>query len=101
MTIVGECYPEDIVSFSRPIFDATIEYLERAEEFEVELELFYFNSSSAKFLYDFFEILEQAATDGKKIVVNWKHDADDDSMLEAGEDFAEDFKNAKFNLREI
>ena len=51
----GECYPEDITAFAEPVMEALRQQLEGAESFHARIELYYFNSSSAKFLFDFFE----------------------------------------------
>ena len=97
----GECYPEDITAFAEPVMEALRQQLESAESFHARIELYYFNSSSAKFLFDFFEELEEAAEDGKQIQIDWCYRADDSSMQEAGEDFEEDFENAQYQLVEI
>ncbi|MEC8254262.1 MAG: DUF1987 domain-containing protein, partial [SAR324 cluster bacterium] len=97
----GECYPEDITAFAEPVMEALRQQLESAESFHARIELYYFNSSSAKFLFDFFEDLEEAAEDGKQIQIDWCYRADDSSMQEAGEDFEEDFENAQYQLVEI
>jgi hypothetical protein len=75
--------------------------LESVDSFQVRIELYYFNSSSAKFLFDFFEELEEAAEAGKQISIDWCYRAGDSSMQEAGEDFEEDFEHAQYQLVEI
>ena len=47
---------------------------------------------------DFFDILDEAASRGKRISVNWIYEADDEDALEFGEDFKEDLKSLQFNL---
>ena len=59
----GECYPEDITAFAEPVMEALRQQLESAENFHVRIELYYFNSSSAKFLFDFFEELSTSFID--------------------------------------
>ena len=61
----------------------------------------YFISVISKFLFDFFEELEEAAEAGKQISIDWCYRADDSSMQEAGEDFEEDFEDAQYQLVEI
>ena len=100
LEIKGECYPEDVADFASSIMPSIISSLKECDEFKVYIKLFYFNSSTAKFLYDFFENLDDAAASGKSIEVNWLYAAEDDSMEEAGEDFAEDIENLVFNLLE-
>jgi hypothetical protein len=99
--IVGECYPENIQEFSSPVMTELKNSVPETGEYQVDLELFYFNSSSAKFFFDFFEFFEEKAEAGVSVSVNWNYRADDDTMLEAGEDFAEDMIKCKFTLVEM
>ena len=97
--IRGECYAENISEWSDPVLKALEECLGNDEsEFKVDIELYYFNSSSAKFLFDFFEFLEESAEGGKAITVNWRYRAEDDTMQEAGEDFQEDMEACTYNM---
>ena len=97
--IRGECYPENISEWSDPVLKALEECLGNDEsEFKVDIELYYFNRSSAKFLFDFFEFLEESAEGGKAITVNWRYRAEDDTMQEAGEDFQEDMEACTYNM---
>lgn len=99
--IVGECYPENIQEFSSPVMTELRSSVPDSGSYTVELELFYFNSSSAKFFFDFFEFFEEKAESGVAVNVNWNYRLDDDTMLEAGEDFAEDMIKCKFELVEM
>ena len=94
----GECYPEDITAFAEPVMQSLRNQLESVESFKARIELYYFNSSSAKFLFDFFEELEEAAEVGKQISVDWCYRADDSSMQEAGEDFEKTSNTLNINL---
>ena len=97
--IRGECYPEDISEWSDPVLKALEQCVGNDEsEFVVDIELYYFNSSSAKFLFDFFEFLEESAEGGKSIVINWRYRAEDDTMQEAGEDFQEDMEACTYKM---
>ena len=97
----GECYPEDITVFAEPILESLAEKLEACDSYSVSLELRYFNSSSAKFFFDFFEVLEETAAKGKSISIEWRYRSSDNSMKEAGEDFEEDMEKAHYQLVEI
>ena len=100
-TIKGECYPEDITEFSAPIMDNLRSGLSESDSYTVEIELYYFNSSSAKFFYDFFEFLDKTAVADKNIQVIWRYQEEDDTMEEAGEEFEEDLEHVDFNLESI
>ncbi|MBK1724126.1 DUF1987 domain-containing protein [Thiocystis violacea] len=104
LRIEGESYPEDAAAFFGPVMRALDEYLDAvrerppARELIVDLRMLYFNSSSAKALMNLFQRLESTARDGVEIQVNWHYDADDETMMEFGEDFSEDFAAARFSL---
>ena len=100
--IRGECYPENISEWSEPVLKTLEECLSQGQgEFTVDIELYYFNSSSAKFLFDFFEFLEESAEGGKAITINWRYRAEDDTMQEAGEDFEEDLTACTYNMVQV
>tara|TARA_B100000035_G_scaffold121784_1_gene103530 strand:- start:1649 stop:2026 length:378 start_codon:yes stop_codon:yes gene_type:complete len=100
--IRGECYPENISEWSEPVLKTLEESLSQDQSaFTVDIELYYFNSSSAKFLFDFFEFLEESAEGGKAITINWRYRAEDDTMQEAGEDFEEDLTACTYNMVQV
>jgi hypothetical protein len=102
LSLKGESYPEDASTVFGPIFAALNRFLGEAEGREVrfDFELIYFNSSSAKALMNMFQMMENAAGRGVRLVVNWHFAADDETMKEFGEDFAEDLEHVTFNLVE-
>lgn len=103
LVMKGESYPEDAAAFFGPILQAVRDFVSShgGGTVTLDLEMSYFNSSSAKALMNLFLILEKAAQQGLAVTINWHYHADDDTMLESGEDFAEDFKKAAFHLRPI
>lgn len=96
----GESYPEDAAAFFGPLLNSLDFFLSGLGSGNVtfDLELSYFNSSSAKALMNMFQLLEAAAGKGAQIKINWRYDEDDDTMEEFGEDFLEDFEHASFEL---
>ena len=97
----GEIYPEDAANFFGPLLESLNKYMRDgagASNFTFDLELIYFNSSSAKGLMNIFRMLEEAAEQGAQVVINWHYHEDDDTILEAGEDFAEDLSAATFRF---
>ena len=99
LQISGESYPEDAAAFFGPVLRALEnQLLQDGPPLLVDLELAYFNSSSAKALMNIFQMLEEAASQGRAITVNWRYHPDDDTMEEFGEDFAQDFKHASFRV---
>ena len=96
----GKAYPENTFDFYKPMMDLVEEYFDGKEQETtvINMEIIYFNSSSSKLFFDFFDLVEEAHNKGKTIEINWIYDEENDSALEAGEDFQEDFENLKFNL---
>jgi hypothetical protein len=99
--IKGESYPEDAARFFGSILGSVREFFgeQRTRAITVEIELSYFNSSSAKALMNLFQALEAAAEAGAEVEINWHYLENDSAMREFGEDFAIDFKCCSFNLR--
>lgn len=101
--IAGESYPEDVTLFYAPILNEIGTWLDSgpAPSVECALKLIYFNSSSAKAIMMLLERLDVAAKDGATVHIRWFYDAEDETMLELGEDFREDIEHATFSLAEL
>ncbi|MCW3481835.1 DUF1987 domain-containing protein [Neisseriaceae bacterium JH1-16] len=93
LSLKGESYPENAQAFYGPLLDAASAYLagSRGADIRIDVQLAYFNSSSTKLLMSLFELFNQAALSGNHVVVNWFHDEEDDTILEFGEEIAEDY----------
>lgn len=100
LIIKGESYPENTSEFFNPVFKWLDDFLaeDKQETTTVDIELYYFNSSSSKVLMNFFEALDNAGGRGQKIIVNWIYEEEDEDSLEFGEEFAEDVSNIEFNI---
>lgn len=100
LSLTGKSYPENTFEFYEPVI-AWIESLieeKKEEALTFNFEILYYNSSSSKAFFDIFDILEEAVENGSKITVNWQYDEENETMQEAGEDFAEDFEALTFNV---
>jgi hypothetical protein len=100
LEIKGKAYPENAAKFFAPIFSWLSEFmaLPDTKQIVVEMEMTYFNSSSSKAFMNFFELLESA---DRSVVVNWRYDEENDTALEAGEEFKEEVPGLTFNLVEL
>ncbi len=98
LSIKGESYPENAAAFYGPLIAAVRAYLEGCSNaaITVNVSLAYFNSSSTKMLFTFFDTLNQAAIDGNQVRLNWYHDEDDDTILEFGQELQQDFTALDF-----
>ena len=65
----------------------------------VNMEIIYFNSSSSKLFFDIFDIFDEAKNN-HRLEINWIYDKENESALEAGEDFVDDFEYLNINLVE-
>jgi hypothetical protein len=89
LRLEGESYPENAAAFYLPLFEQ-LRAAEGPAALKVEITLDYFNSSSSKCLLDLVELLNRRVQGGQAVSLAWRHDADDEEMREAGEEFAED-----------
>ncbi len=98
--ISGVSRPEDVRSFYYPVLEWLHNFLEEEistgktsftekKPLTLEVQLKYFNSSSAKFLFDIFTEIGKISNAGQKVRILWYYDADDDDMLDAGEELSE------------
>lgn len=99
--IAGESYPEDVNSFYGPLMEMLEEHLSniKAASVNFSFELIYFNSSTAKILMSLFDMLDEAASQGNQVQIDWCFEEDDDNMEELGEEYGEDLEHAKFSLK--
>ena len=97
--IKGISSPEDVRAMYYPVIEWVRNFTEnvlkgRYKNFtsenplKLQTDLVYFNSSSAKFLYDIFLELKRLSQSGTNIVIEWFYDESDLDMKEAGTDIA-------------
>ena len=97
MKLEGKSYLEDIVEFFQPINDWVDRYFSSGSaELTFDCAMKYINSSTTKMIYNLIRTMDKAAGKGAKVVVNWI--ANNDMILECGEDFEEEMEHLTFNL---
>lgn len=98
--IRGKSSPEDVRALYYPVIDWIKRFIEeilRGEyktftsknHLRLQIDLSYFNSSSAKFFYDILIELKKLPPAGFPVVVEWYYDEEDIDMKEAGADIAQ------------
>jgi len=98
--IVGKSYPENTFEFYKPVLEWIEKYFQNPQQnTTINMEIIYFNSSSSKLFFDLFDIIEENK-DKSKIMINWIYDQENESALEAGEEFQEDFETLEIVLQE-
>jgi hypothetical protein len=97
--IRGISSPEDVRAMYYPVFGWINSYIDELLEsnnnvyssdypLTLKIELTYFNSSSAKFLYDIFLEMKRLVPARIPYIVEWIYDEEDIDLKEAGADIA-------------
>ncbi len=97
--IRGVSSPEDVRAMYYPVIEWFKSYINELLEdknanytsdspLRLEIDLQYFNSSSAKFLYDIFLELNRLTPAGIPFIVEWYYEEEDIDLKEAGSDIA-------------
>jgi hypothetical protein len=86
--IVGNSIPENAGAFYAPVVEWIRQHREQIPDGCVfEFSLPYFNSSSLKALYQVLQEIKMGIDQGKRFMVTWYVEEEDDFMLEAGETY--------------
>ncbi len=104
LALRGESFPENAAAFYGPLIAALREFLAQPHDghtLTVEVALTYFNSSSTKMLFSLFDLLDQACAAGRRVRLDWQHDAEDDTIREFGEELMADFSHLEIELRAV
>ena len=103
LSLRGESYPENAAAFYGDIIAKLRAYLASCakQNIEFHIALAYFNSSSTKMLFNMAEALSNAADAGNKVTVHWLHDEEDETMLEFGQELADDFPSIDFVIQPV
>ena len=98
LSLRGESYPENAAAFYGQFIERLKAYLGMLQnsKVEVNIALAYFNSSSTKMLFNLIEALNNAAEAGNRVVLNWYHDEEDDTLFEFGQELRDDFPALRF-----
>lgn len=89
LLIEGRSIPENSVDFFQPVYDWIDAYAESPKKnTTMDVKLEYFNTSSSKCILKVLKKLENMnAANKSQVAINWYYEADDEDMLEAGQDF--------------
>lgn len=93
-SIEGECRPENVLTFFEPVLkwiDEVVKafeqnkFIKKSLDFHFKLE--YYNSSSAKFIFEFFKRLKKIQLTGIEVTMFWFYDVLDEDLLECGQEY--------------
>lgn len=95
----GKSIPENSKVFYTAMFEWLDKYVAQpSANTTLDIQLDYFNTSSAKCVIDLFKKLESIEKNGLgKVTINWHYNEDDGDMQEAGQDYQSIVK-VTFNL---
>jgi len=89
--IKGHSFPENAIQFYKPVIDwLSAFFSEGSGAVTFSFYIIYLNTSSSKFLFALFDLIENQFLQGKAILVNWYYDTDNELALECGEFFMEE-----------
>ena len=88
----GEFF-ETLINWLKFYFDAPAPYT------QMDLNLEYVNSGSSKYLLGIFRLIKKKHDEGKKSIINWYYEEDDEAILSLGEHYRSTVK-IPFNLIE-
>ena len=102
LEIAGKSIPENSFGFYQPLFSWIDNFvLNPVAKTDIKISLEYFNTSSSKCLLDILRKLEALKKSGKSTVtVSWYYEADDEDMMEAGQDY-DSLVDLTFNIIKI
>jgi len=103
LTFEGRSIPENVIEFFQPIIKWIEEYsVNPQQETKVFFKLEYFNTSSSKRIFDVMKRVEtMAVQSGKKVVISWYYEEDDEDIFFAGSDYKALITKLEFNLLEL
>jgi hypothetical protein len=99
LSISGDSYPENSFEFYKPLFKWMNMFVDsNLDSLQIDFTLVYFNSTTSKVLYDFFDLLEEHSGTNLRLKVNWQYDPENELALESGEEYHEDYESLSINL---
>ena len=84
----GSSIMEDTRTFYDPMMEWVYEYVKHPKDTTVNIDLEYFNTSSAKILLIFIKSLSRIQQSGHKLKVNWFYAEDDEDIRDSGHNFS-------------
>ncbi len=89
LELTGRSIPEFPLDFYVPLYEWAEKYAQNPQaETILNVYLDYFNTTSSECLLDLFRRLEVIHAAGQcKVVVSWRYDQDDETMMDSGEVF--------------
>ncbi|MCD4833248.1 MAG: DUF1987 domain-containing protein [Bacteroidales bacterium] len=87
--------PANAIEFYKPVFEF-LDHFEKSKvkskvinELVIDFKFDYFNTATAKILYELLKKIKNIQEQGMEIIINWYYHSDDEDLLEEGEIMSE------------
>ena len=101
LIISGKSFSNNTSDFYNPLLASIKKYLIKTKILNVDINLIYLNSTSLKIYYDIFDIFNNAMKkNNSQFIISWYYNKDNDTIIETGEDFINDFPLLNIKLIE-
>jgi hypothetical protein len=87
LEMIGRSIPENPELIFRRLDGWITQHFEKNGGLDISFQLEYINSGSSKYLYEILKRLTAFGRSGKRIMMKWKYEEDDEAMLELGEHY--------------
>jgi hypothetical protein len=87
LEMIGRSIPENPELIYTRLDNWITQHFEKNNGLDINFQLEYINSGSSKYLYEILRRLTSIGRSGKRIIMKWKYEEDDEAMLELGEHY--------------
>ena len=88
LELSGKSYPDDVFAFYEPVLAWLNNYSSKPNQItKFVFKLDYFNTASAKIIFDILSVLDYIRKKGNQVQILWYYKEDDEDMKEAGEGY--------------
>lgn len=88
LELSGKSYPDDVFAFYEPVLAWLNNYSTKPNQItKFVFKLDYFNTASAKIIFDILSVLDYIRKKGNQVQILWYYKEDDEDMKEAGEGY--------------
>jgi hypothetical protein len=87
LEMIGRSIPENPELIFRRLDNWITQHFEKNSGLDINFQLEYINSGSSKYLYEILRRLTALGRSGKRILMKWRYEEDDEAMLELGEHY--------------
>jgi hypothetical protein len=87
LEMIGRSIPENPELIFTRLDSWLTQHFEKSSGLDIIFQLEYINSGSSKYLYEILKRLTAMSRSGKRIVMKWRYEEDDEAMLELGQHY--------------